>query len=202
MAEPTGRPRVPDGLRELARLLRIEITSWTESGWVATGEFDGLWPPPGRETHFGKGSSCVIGDTIPVSCTELELALRARPEWSGGWVRDTYRPDRRFPNAWRAAHISGAEAAELIARRFPNAQVSTVSGIPDVVLARRRTVYLIECKRLPGRYRDADCTWKPYKGDGPQATQLAWAHAAREGGIEPSSLVTLWWTRRDIARCR
>ena len=191
---------VPRRLAALAEDLGLSDVSFTDSGWTAVAELTGSWPIPSPEVLFGKGSSCVVGQSIPVSCAEVEFTLRARDrQWTGGWV-NTYGEDRRIPRSWREAIISKADCSRLLAVEFPAVHLSS-SGFPDVLLARDGAVVGAECKRSRGLYLDSGCQRKMFKGDARKQTQDAWTASARRAGVTVDALLTIWWTRRDIAPC-
>ena len=120
-------------------------------------------------------------------------------EARGGWV-NTYGEDRRIPRMWRAAIISRADCARLLAVEFPGVHLPN-SGFPDLLLTRDGAVVAVECKRSRGRYFDSDCRRKTFRGDPRRQTQEAWTAVARRAGIPGDVLLTVWWTRRDIAPC-
>lgn len=191
---------IPRRLAALAEDLSLSGLSDTGSGWTAISELAGCWPIPSPETSFGKRSSCVVGQSVPVSCAEVEFTLRAREQrWAGGWV-NTYGEDRRIPRPWREAIISQAEGLRLLAVEFPAAHLLE-SGFPDLLLTRDGAVVGVECKRLRGPYFDSDCQRKVSRGDTQRQTQAAWTASARRAGIPGDALLTIWWTRRDIAPC-
>src|SRR5450759_1354440 len=93
-------------LSSIMEILDIERSPPRRTGWTAARAFKACWPVPDGSVSFGKGSRCIIGEGIAVSCAEVELALAAKNAgWEGGWVRG-YAPDSRFPGAWRRAAIS------------------------------------------------------------------------------------------------
>jgi hypothetical protein len=192
---------VPFALLQLADRIGIQIDDWTEAGWIASTEFEGVWPPPDERTHFGKRSSCIVGNSIAVSCAEVELSLRLKPGWEGGWVHSTYRPGSTFPDSWLNATITKDVATALLEREYPRTGVTAAAGIPDLVVERDGVVFLLECKREAGDYRNADCEWRHFRGDAPRRSQLAWAQDAITAGIRPDSRITVCWNRKDVARC-
>ena len=169
-----------------------------EGVWVASVDLPGCWPIPDGSVTFGKGSSCVVGETIAVSCAEVELTLRARRAgWTGGWV-STFRPDSRFPSAWREALIDESTARRLLAAELPGRITS--SGMPDLIFSKDGQVVTAECKRLRGRYRGNDCAWRS-GGDAFKPNQERWATEALNAGLPPDAIVQVWWTRVDQSRC-
>jgi len=159
------------------------------TGWTAKLQLTGCWPIPTKEVSFGKCSSCVIGEEIPVSCSEVELTLRARRRsWVGGWV-NTYGEDLRIPSAWRGAIIPPTQARQLLAREFDPAGLPA-AGFPDLVLARDGMTVLLECERERGRYRAGDCSWKV----GAIGSELP-----RSIGARPPS--RRGWSPKPFSRC-
>lgn len=166
--------------------------------WVARLELDGCWPIPDREVSFGKGTSCVVGEKIPVSCAEVELTLRARNAgWEGGWI-STFNPDRRFPRSWREALISEAVARRLLSTEYQ--VVFSTSGIPDLVFTKDGAVVAAECNRLRGKHRNNDCEWRT-GGDTFKPNQEKWASDAVAAGLPNEAIVHVWWNRVDKSTC-
>jgi len=195
-----GSIGAPSRLAALAEDLGLSDLSGSDAEWTAIAELSGCWPIPSPEVSFGKGSSCVVGQSIPISCAEVEFTLRARGQGrTGGWV-NTYGEDRRIPSPWREAIISQAECVRLVAVEFPTIRLPA-SGFPDLVLTRDRAVVGAECKRSRGPYFDSDCQRKTFRGDTRRQSQDAWTATARRAGIPSDALLTIWWTRRDIAPC-
>lgn len=177
---------------------RLELSS---AGWTAELAFTGCWPIPSRDVSFGKGSSCIIGIDVPVSCAEVELTTRARSAgWVGGWMSGYNPADRRFPGAWRNALITEPMARQLVATEFPRVNFPR-SGIPDLIVARHGLVVAAECKRRSGHYFDNDCVTKP-GGDALRPSQQQWTSDALMAGIPSDVLVTVWWQRLEASPCR
>lgn len=191
---------IPRRLAALTEDLGLSDLSRTDSGWTAVAELPGCWPIPFGEVSFGKGSSCVVGQSIPVSCAEVEFTLRARGQrWTGGWV-NTYGEDRRIPRPWWEAIITRADCSGLLAVEFPAVHLPD-SGFPDLLITRNGAVVGAECKRARGSYLDNDCQRRTFKGDTRRPTQDAWTTSALRAGIPLDALLTIWWTRQDIAPC-
>lgn len=189
---------VPDRLLAFAEAIGALISD-SPTGWSANLDLVGCWPIPPGAVSFGKGSSCVVGAEIAVSCTEVELTVRARNAgWEGGWI-STFNPDSRFPSGWRRALISKTEAIRILRSEFPRATEAT-AGIPDLVFKSDGRVVAAECKRLRGRYRNNDCEWRT-GGDAFRPSQDSWAAAAIANGVSSEALLAVWWNRVDAANC-
>jgi hypothetical protein len=195
----SGRHVHPSRLVSLAEAIGARVSN-EEGEWIARLQLTGCWPIPPRDETFGKGSSCIVGTDVPISCAEVELTNRARRAgWEGGWISAFNPFDRRFPADWRPALINEPEARSLLGQEFPSVAVR-VSGIPDLVLARGGSVVAAECKRVRGAYRDNDCARKS-GGDSFKRTQTDWASEVIAAGISRDALLTVWWDRADASPC-
>jgi hypothetical protein len=189
---------VPDRLAAFGQALGAAIMALGPD-WIATLELQGCWPVPDGGATFGKGSSCIVGFDLPISCAEVELTGRARRAgWKGGWV-STFNPDARFPSAWRSALISQWDADQLIAAEFPRA-AGAVAGVPDLIFLRDGLLVAAECKRRRGRYRNNQCEWRT-GGDTFKQSQERWWADATVAGVPAEALLSIWWDRIDSADC-
>ena len=187
------------GLSDITESLDLERNPPRRSGWTAARVFTACWPIPDGSVSFGKGSSCVVGEDIGVSCVEVELALAARNAgWEGGWVRG-YALDSRFPATWRRAVISRRDACSLLSREFNASRFAEDDGFPDLVLALGSTVVRAECKRLRDRWWDNTGAWKVFGGDSPTQSQIIWNTMTRRAKASPDGNLTIAWTRLDAS---
>src|SRR4051794_38807307 len=109
------------------------VLTW-DDGWIARTQLTGCWPVPAGDDSFGKGSSCIVGTELPVSCAEVEFTCRARVAgFTGGWMNGYNPSDRRFPSGWRQAVVPPSRAHELIRSAYPGLSLPT-SGMPDLIL--------------------------------------------------------------------
>lgn len=189
----------PTRLAAFAQAIGAHLTE-TDGGWIANLDLIGCWPIPPTSEAFGKQSSCIVGDSILVSCAEVELAFRAKSAgWEGGWFSGYEPTDPRFPDDWRKALISESTARRIISTEFPAADFGT-SGMPDLLLIHGGRVVAAECKRLRGKYRGNDCKWRT-GGDSFKPNQELWKADAKAAGIPPDALLAVWWNRVDPANC-
>lgn len=190
---------IPPRLSAFAEAIGAQVAD-TRAGWTTTLELVGCWPIPAGSVSFGKGSSCVVGARLPISCAEVELTSRARDNgWTGGWMNGYNPSDRRIPLDWKQSIITEQEARRIIATEFPRAAF-TKSGIPDLIFVRDGVVVAAECKRLRGKFRNNDCEWKTY-GDTFRLNQEKWATDAIAAGISRDAILAIWWNRVDASSC-
>jgi hypothetical protein len=76
----------------------------------------------------------------------------------------------------------------------------TTAGIPDLIFEREGTVVAAECKRLKGKYRANDCSWRT-GGDVFRPNQEKWVADAVAAGLPRDAILEIWWTRIDQSYC-
>jgi hypothetical protein len=192
---------VPARIASIAGDLKARRISQTPDGiWTATLTLDGVWPIPAGRATLGKGSSCIVGSDVSISCAEVELTRRARTgAWEGGWLNPSWINDPRLPEPWRDALISTSEAERLITTEFGEGSLP-MEGAPDLLLAKDGVVVWVECKRSVESFFDNECRRRVW-GDSIRASQAHWISASLAAGIPGEAILSINWSRRDMSHC-